>query len=74
MYLLAGRNTKHFWNILEEKYFAPLRILYPFIKSLVSPFVDIASTFFDSLFNSSSTSTCFVLLKLHHQNLSFLGN
>ena len=49
-----------FYNIPEEKYFAPLGILYLFTKSLVIPFVDIASTFFDSSFNSFSTSTCFV--------------
>ena len=27
MYFLAGINTKWFWNIRAEKYFAPLRIL-----------------------------------------------
>ena len=27
-------------NIPEEKYFAPLRILYPFIKFFVNAFVD----------------------------------
>ena len=48
MYFLVGINTKELWNIPEEKYFVPLRILYQFIKSLVSPFVDITSTFFDS--------------------------
>ena len=42
----------------------PIRILYPFIKSSVSPFLDIASTFFDSPFNSFSTSTCFVLFEV----------
>ena len=34
------------------------------IKSFVNPFVDIASTFFDSSFNSFSISTCFVLFEL----------
>ena len=53
-----------FCNIPEQKYFAPLGILYLFIKSLVIPFVDIASTFFDSLFNSFCTSTCFVLFEV----------
>ena len=42
----------------------PIRILYPFIKSSVSPFLDIASTFFDSPFDSFSTSTCFVLFEV----------
>ena len=51
-FFLAGINTKQFWNIPEEKYFAPLRILNLFIKSFVNPFVDIALTFFDSSFNS----------------------
>ena len=38
------------WNIPKEKYFSPLRTLNLFIKSFVNPFVDIALTFFDSLF------------------------
>ena len=54
----------HFVNVPREKYLAPLRILYPFIKPFVNPFVDIASTFFYSTFNSFSTSTCFVLFEL----------
>ena len=37
MYLLAGINTKQFLNILPEKYFCPLRMLNPFIKSFVIP-------------------------------------
>ena len=37
---LAGVNTKKFWNNPEGKYFAPLRILNLFIKSIVNPFVD----------------------------------
>ena len=37
----------------KEKYFAPLRILNLSIKYFVNPFVDIALTFFDSLFNST---------------------
>ena len=48
MYFIAGINTKQFENILEEKYFAPLRILKLFIKFFVNPFVDVAFTFFDS--------------------------
>ena len=48
MYFIADINTKQFENILEEKYFAPLRILKLFIKSFVNPFVDVAFTFFDS--------------------------
>ena len=52
MYFLAGINTKYLWNIPEEKYFAPFRVLTLFIKSFVNPFVDIALTFFDISFNS----------------------
>ena len=53
-YFLTGINTKSFWNIPKEKYFAPLRILDLFIKSLsdVNSFVDIALNFFDSSLNS----------------------
>ena len=50
--------------MLEEKYFAPLRILFLFIKSAVNPFVGITSTIFHGSFNSFSTSTCFVLFKV----------
>ena len=35
-----------------------------FIEFFVNPFVGTASTFLDSLFNSFSTNTCFVLFKL----------
>ena len=50
-----------------------------FIRSLVNPFLEIASTFFESSFNSFSTNTCFVLFEViyllnflvYHQNLSF---
>ena len=52
MYFLVGINTKQFWNIPEEKCFAPLRILNLFIRCFVNPFVDIALTFFDNSFNS----------------------
>ena len=55
---------KRFCNVPEEKYLAPLRILYPFIKSSFNSYVDIASTFFDSSFVLFSTSTCFVLFEL----------
>ena len=41
-YFLDAINTKFFWKITEEKIFSPLKILNLFIKSLVSPFVDIA--------------------------------
>ena len=37
--------NKWFCNVPEEKYLVPLRILNPFIKSFVNPFVDIVSTF-----------------------------
>ena len=52
MYFFAGVNTKKFLNILEEKYFAPLRILNLFIKSFVNSLVDVTLTFSDSSFNS----------------------
>ena len=51
MYFLSGINTKYLWNIPEEKYFAPFRVLTLFIKSFVNPFVDIILTFFDNSFN-----------------------
>ena len=35
-------NTKWFWNIPKEKYFAPLRILNLFIKSFVNPLFDVS--------------------------------
>ena len=38
----------------KRKIFCPLIILNLFIKSFVIPFVDIALSFFDSLFNSFS--------------------
>ena len=60
MYFLAGVNIKYCCNIVEKKCFAPLRILYLFIQSLVSPFSDIVSSFFGSSFNSFSTSTSFI--------------
>ena len=63
IYILVGINTKSFWNIHAENYCAALRILYPFIKSLASLLVDIASVFFDSSFNSLSTSTFVVLFE-----------
>ena len=46
IYFLAGINTKKFWNIPKEKYFAPLRALILFIESFVNPFDDIAFNFF----------------------------
>ena len=51
MYLLADINTKIFCNAPEEKCFAPLRILYSFIKYFVNPFTDISLTFSDSSSN-----------------------
>ena len=54
-HFLYEKYIKLFCNVSEKKYFAPLRILYPFVKSFVNPFVDIASNFFDSSFNSFST-------------------
>ena len=35
-----------FVMFLEKKYLAPLRIVYPFIKSFVNPFVHIGPIFF----------------------------
>ena len=45
----------YFVMFLKKIYFAPLRILCPFIKSFVNPFVDLLQHFFDGLFNSFST-------------------
>ena len=53
MYFLAGINTKWFWRIPKEKYFAPLKIINLFVKSFLNPLVDIALTFSDSPFISS---------------------
>ena len=63
-YFSYEKYVKRLCNVPKEKYIAPLRILYLFIKSFVNLFVDIASTFFDSSFNSYSTSVCFVLFEL----------
>ena len=52
MYFLAGINTEKFRNILEEKYFALLRILNLFLQSFVNTFFDIVLTFFNSSFTS----------------------
>ena len=52
MYFLAGINTKQFWNIPKEKYFAPLRIMNLSIKSFVNSSAHVALTSFDSSFNS----------------------
>ena len=64
MYFLAVIDTKWFWNIHEEKYFAPLRILNLFMQSFVNHFVDFTLTFCDNSFNLFSTSTCFVLFEV----------
>ena len=63
-YFLYEKYNKLFCNVPEQKYLAALRILYPFIKSLINNFVDVASTLFDSSFNSFSTSRCFALSKV----------
>ena len=52
MHFLLGINTKQFWNIPKEKYFAPLRIPNLFIKSFANAVVDVELTFFDRSFNS----------------------
>ena len=44
-YFLDVENIKQLCNIPEEKYFAPLRILYPFIKSFVNAFVGSVSIY-----------------------------
>ena len=62
--LLYEKYMKWFCNAPEEKFLATLRILYSFIKSFVHPFVGIPSTYFDSSFNSFSTSTCFISFEL----------
>ena len=43
---LYEKYIKLFCDVPAEKYLAPFRILYPFIKSCVNPFIDIASDFF----------------------------
>ena len=63
-YFLYEKYIKLFCLVPKEKYLAPLRIVYPFIKSFVNPFADIAWTYFVSSFNSFSTNTCFVLSEL----------
>ena len=63
-YFLYEKYIKCFCNVPEEKRLASSRILYSFIKSFVSPIVDIASTFTDGLFNLFSTNTYFVLFEL----------
>ena len=82
-YFFYEKYIKWFCNVPEEKYLAPLRILYSFVKAFVNPFVDIASTIFDSSFNLFPTGTCFVLFELilfiktdkfFYQNLSYLRN
>ena len=63
--LLADINTKQFCNILEKKFFAPLRILYLFIKSCTNPFDDITLTFSHSSSRLFSTSKFFVLFEVN---------
>ena len=62
-YFLYEKYIKWFCLVLEEKYLAPLRIWYSFIKYFLNPLADIASTFFGSSFTSFSASTCFVLFQ-----------
>ena len=64
IYFKAGINTNYFWNIHEEKYFDPFRILRLFIKSFGDPFVGITLTFSDSSFNSFSAKTFFALFEV----------
>ena len=64
IYFVAGINTNYFWNIHEEKYFDPFRILRLFIKSFGDPFVGITLTFSDSSFNSFSANTFFALFEV----------
>ena len=73
-------NIKYFPNIPKE-YFAPLRVLYLFIKSFINPFVDIALTFFVHLIRFQQVHILFYLKQLfylnslvYHQNLSLLQN
>ena len=42
MYVLADMKTKLICNMPEEEYFAPLRILYAFIKSFANSFVGVS--------------------------------
>ena len=54
------------------KIFQPLRMLYPFIKSFVNPFVNISLTFLDRSSSFFLTSTCPVLFKVTFL-LTFIG-
>ena len=63
MCFLGGINAKWFWNIIEEKYFDPLRLLN-LSNLFFNPFVDTALIFSDSSFNSFSRSKHFVLFKV----------
>ena len=47
-------------QLSQKKYFTPLRILYPFIKSFVNPLVDISLTFPDRSIRFFSVSKLFV--------------
>ena len=59
-HLLADVNTKQFGYTPEEKYFAPLKILYLFIKSFVNSLLDISLTFMLYYLFFFATSLCLV--------------
>ena len=61
-YFLYEKYIKWFYIVSEEKYLAPLRVLYPFTKSFVSPFYDITFTFL--IAHLIQTSTYLVLFEL----------
>ena len=61
-YFLYEKYIKWFYIVSEEKYLALLRVLYPFTKSFVSPFADIAFTFL--IAHLIQTSTYLVLFEL----------
>ena len=60
-YLIVGWNTKCFWDLSLEKYFAPSRMLHLFNKYCVNTFVDNSLFSPDRLFSFFSTSTNLVL-------------
>ena len=63
-YLLIDINTKYICNPSEKKnYFAPLRILYLFVKSFVNFSVDISLAFSDRSFSFFQTLYALFYLK-----------
>ena len=61
----TDKNINYFCNIPEEKYFAPLRIVYPFIKSLLILLLILMQPFLiDHLINFQKIFVFFELILL----------